>query len=279
MKKLCWLASYPKSGNTWLRYFLANLSAADNKPISLNSMRNDGAATSKNFISEHLGIELSDLNEREISRLQRLFYLQLNSELNSTRWFKLHDAFRYTVEGRPLFPPEVTAATVHIVRNPLDIVASLSNHLNCNYDQAIDFINNRESRLDHSNHTHTWKTPQLLYSWSAHVKSWLEAEGMNVLTLRYEDILDNPSLMFSRVIQHLDIDVSEAQFSTALSHSQFSTMQERESREGFVEKDKNTSLFFRQGLSGGWRNELSKKQITRITTANTEMMERLSYLY
>ena len=40
MGKIIWLASYPKSGNTWVRAFLANYISNTKKPFPINELGN-----------------------------------------------------------------------------------------------------------------------------------------------------------------------------------------------------------------------------------------------
>ena len=54
MTRTVWLASYPKSGNTWFRLLVANLSADDGKPVDINDLPERGGIASARAPFDHL---------------------------------------------------------------------------------------------------------------------------------------------------------------------------------------------------------------------------------
>ncbi|HJX72016.1 MAG TPA: hypothetical protein VJ346_08695, partial [Bacteroidales bacterium] len=69
-KKIVWLASYPKSGNTWFRIFLTNLLNHTNEPVDINNLYPSTIASSRSLFDEATGLESSDLTLDEIELLR-----------------------------------------------------------------------------------------------------------------------------------------------------------------------------------------------------------------
>jgi len=136
-----WLASYPKSGNTWLRMLIANVSADDDKPVDINDLSERGGIASARGSFDYLTlIDSGLLTHDEIDVLRPRVYEELASgaqddeydqptDAPPVRFVKAHDAYTLTSKGEPLLAGARGASgAVVIVRNPRDIVASLANH-------------------------------------------------------------------------------------------------------------------------------------------------------
>ena len=55
MGGIYWLASYPKSGNTWFRAFLCNLQEDGEEPADINDLATGGIASARGWLDEVLG--------------------------------------------------------------------------------------------------------------------------------------------------------------------------------------------------------------------------------
>ncbi len=131
MKCITWLASYPKSGNTWLRVFLTNLRRNAAAPASINEL--DAAdmphAANRSAFDAAVGYESGDLTHDEVDSLRPEVYLHYAVQAKELFFCKVHDAYTYLPDGRPLFPPQATAGVIYVIRNPLDLCASYTHHL------------------------------------------------------------------------------------------------------------------------------------------------------
>ena len=78
---IVWLASYPKSGNTWLRAVLTNYLRDDGEPASINALAGGSVACDRETFSEIVGLDSSDLTPDEILRHRPLFHELLAREL------------------------------------------------------------------------------------------------------------------------------------------------------------------------------------------------------
>ena len=273
MKHIWWLASYPKSGNTWVR---ALLSYYKYGTAHINSLMGDSFITSRAIFDEWLGLESSDLTLDEIDDYRHDYHLAIGQELQEETLIKVHDSYRNTPEERHLFPKEVTAGCLYLVRNPLDIVASYAHHENCDLDSIIKIMNDNKRYLLNHQDSLRLTLPQKLSSWSSHVLSWQNCPFCKVV--RYEDLLQNTEQVFYEIVSHLGWEIDAQRIHDAVISTQFNKLKEQEMRYGFLEKKAIAESFFRQGHSGNWHKELTAEQIMIIKNNHSEGMERFNYL-
>jgi aryl sulfotransferase len=276
-KKIVWLASYPKSGNTWFRAFLTALLNPENPGPDINNMYPTTIASSRQLFDELTGVSSADLLPEEIDRLRPLVYRQNALESEEMLYHKVHDAWTRLPDGEPLIPADVTRAVVYIIRNPLDVAVSFAYHLNSGIDKTIGIMNNpaytfcdREDRLHN-------QLRQRLLTWSGHVKSWVDESGLPVLVLRYEDMSALPRETFSKAVTFIGLNHTPEEINTALEYCAFERLKKQEEISGFSEKNAKAESFFRKGVVGDWRNILTPEQIKTIIKAHGEVMERFGY--
>ena len=137
MNGIIWLASYPKSGNTWFRVFLTNLRGEEGGPANINKLHSAPIASARGIFDDEAGVEASDLTPDEIDRLRPEIYTHLAKQAEETLFMKVHDACTSNDKNLPLFPEEATAGAIYIIRNPLDVVVSFADHSGWDYDKAI----------------------------------------------------------------------------------------------------------------------------------------------
>lgn len=273
---LIWLASYPKSGNTWLRSFLAAYLHPE-QAFDINAL-DAPIASARVLLDDCLGVELSDLPPEQVQNLLPLAYQAWAAEAHPfRRLVKTHDAFRLTPDGVLVFPPAVTQGVVHIVRDPRDVVVSLAHHNGCDLEVAITQLNNPHVWLARSKSRATGQIPQHTQDWSGHARSWLDAPFPRLL-LRYEAMKAEPEVQFAAVVRFCELPFDATRLQQALAATAFTKLQAQEATQGFRERPARASAaFFRSGQSGGWRTALNAAQAERIVVAHAEMMQRLGY--
>ena|ERR1700744_1392264 len=278
-KKIIWLASYPKSGNTWFRAFLTAL--LGDGDVNINQMKTDGIFSSKPLLENCTDIEPSYLYDNEAKTLQGEVFIYLEQFLQKENLFiKIHDAYTCRNDGQPLVPSVCTRCAVYFIRNPLDIVGSFASHLDSTIDNAISWMNNPQgalaAQIDNYNVSNQFK--QLILSWSAHVKSWTGDLPFPVFVLKYEDMIANPHAAFSKALIFMEIEATSEQIAAAIEASNFEQLQKKEKEVGFFEKHIGNQLFFRKGQAGNWKTELNETQIANIIANHKEIMMRYNYL-
>ncbi|HET6913132.1 MAG TPA: sulfotransferase domain-containing protein [Rhodanobacteraceae bacterium] len=276
MGNIVWLASYPKSGNTWMRAFLANLIANRAEPLAPNELKNyaDDEALPERF-SELAGRPSHELDFDQIAELRPRVHALIAQRAQGTRLVKSHN-MTGSVDGHPLYNWQVSAGAIHVVRNPLDVAVSMTHHFGLTADEAIERLANENVATANDE----MFVAQMLGSWSRHVAGWAEiAErlGSKVLVLRYEDLLEKPAKHFAKAAKLLGIQ-DKARIERAVRHASFGTLSTLEKREGFIEAANEQSRFFRAGRANQWREALSREQVARVVHDHREQMARFKYL-
>lgn len=274
-KRIIWLASYPKSGNTWVRSLLAALTTGD---VDINNLTINKIFSDKVILESELDLDADDLNELEVELFRKVAFSQLSGNAKKVQFVKIHDAFTFhSWAGEPLIPVNVSKLAVYIIRNPLDVSLSLSNHLGISPDQAIEryicaynakFLKGIKS-MD--------QFPQYLGTWSLHVESWMNQTYFPVYFLRYEDMLSNPLESFSKVLNAIGFTFSSEEIQHAVNLCHFDKLKAQENKKGFAEKPSKANSFFHFGKSGRWKSDLSFNQIRNVMVINEKIMKLFGY--
>lgn len=278
MSNIVWLASYPKSGNTWARIFLNNYIVDGAAPADINKLEEGMHAGTRELFDRLTGVESSDLTAAEIDRVRPWMYQQWVTETDETLFVKVHDAWRRNADGEPIFPAAVTRTAVYIIRNPLDIVASFANHYALSRDETISTMADANHGLANSTSKLSRQLPQFMGSWHNHVSSWAETATLPVHLMRYEDMCQNPTETFGKLIQAMGLHLEPERLAKAIRFSSFDQMKQQETAVGFKERLPGVPSFFRQGKFGGWQNELTPAQIKTVCHNHREIMQKFGYL-
>ena len=276
---ITWLASYPKSGNTWMRVLLTNYLHDGNTPADINKLDGGPIASVRKWFDEWVGIEASALDDAVIERLRPDVYRCMAGESPDTIYMKVHDAWCRTDRGEPLFPADVTAGVVYIIRNPLDIVMSAAHHWGSGTEKAVENLCDLDFTLSSSSKGLSDQLRQNMRSWSGHVKSWIDESGLPVYPVRYEDMLQDSETTFKGVVQFCGLECNDERIRKAVAFSDFSELQRQEREKGFRKRPAFASEpFFRRGRKSSWHEELPPGLVKRIIDTHGTMMKRFGYL-
>lgn len=274
---LTWLASYPKSGSTWVRAFLAAYASydPDSPEFDLNLVSRCTHSDSRlKLYSELAGKPADALDEDEIDSLRGEVQRRLSETLGPEAVIKTHNA-RVILGGKELIDRAVTLRAVYLVRNPLDVVDSLADHAALSTDQAIALLGNPRHRLGRNDGL----ACQFVCSWSEHAKSWTQHRLFPVLTLRYEELLADPRRSFSRLLEFLAWVPEAERLDWALDQTKFESLQRMEAECGFPETSRvaKSGVFFRHGRAKRWPRLLTKAQAERVLGEHAQTMRLLGY--
>ena len=277
MGNIVWLASYPKSGNTWLRAFLANLVANRADPLRPDEWiaYADDEAEPERF-GELAGRPSHELTLDEIAVLRPRVHALIAQRARGTRFVKSHN-MSGSFDGEPLYNWQVSAGAIYMVRNPLDVAVSMSHHFGLGIDESIERLGNPQVATAND----ALFVSQMLGSWSLHVQGWADvaerAPG-KVIVLRYEDLLEKPAKYLAKAAKLIGLGNDKTRIERAVKHASFQTLSSLERKHGFVEAvDEKTRFFFR-GRANQWREALSREQVQRIVDTHREQMQRFKYV-
>ncbi|MFZ3358987.1 MAG: sulfotransferase domain-containing protein [Xanthobacteraceae bacterium] len=273
---LIWLASYPKSGNTWTRMFLSNLAvimAGETERLAINSVGRFSHSTDfKVYFEEILGFKPTDLHRNEIAATRHGVQQKIADAYEGLIFVKTHNALLVD-RGHSVINFAVTSGAVYVVRNPLDVAISLAHHTGTGIDEAIKTMTSEsaETPVDDKFVHEIWS------SWSRHVASWTRKPHPAIRVMRYEDMLADPLPSFTALARHLQLDATPEQIALAIDRASFENLQDEEARGGFGEKPQQAERFFREGRADQWREALTPRQVDSVVAAHREQMTRFGY--
>ena len=275
-----WLASYPKSGNTWLRsyiFVLQNRCHSKQSALDINSLTTGAIASSRNWLARGLGLDLGLHTPDEIESYRIDAYRFLHNQLAEPSYHKIHDANHPIGSGELLCAADACAGVLYIVRNPFDVAISFANHMGVSLDESIRMMGSSEYALLAKDNKVRQQVRQRMGSWSEHVCSWLDC-GLPLLYVRYEDMLRNPVVYFTKVSQFLHLPDDQQSVTHAIALCNFDKLKMQEEKHGFKERPIKSKSFFRKGKVGDWRDTLSQTQVERLIFDHASVMQRLGYL-
>ena len=277
-KGIIWIASYPRSGNTWTRAFINTLANIIRDPnfadVDINNIEEGSASESKaELYTQLLGKPAHRATDAEIASVRPRVQAGIVKSLGRPVFIKTHHANAMD-HGFPIINMGVSAGGVYIVRNPLDVAISFAAFSGTTIDQVIESMATRGWGV----RTTRDNVRIVTGSWTENVGTWTARPHPAVLVVRYEDLIADPKQYFGGVARHLLMKPTEEQLLKAIELTGFERLREKEAAAGFVERPDTTNQFFRAGESGQWRDKLSEEQVARIVTAHKPLMQRFGYL-
>jgi len=279
---IIWLASYPKSGNTFLRSILGTYFFSKDGNFSFDQVYKIGQFPSL-FHFNQMNIDINNIEQTMGS------YIKVQSNLNlknkSKKFFKTHSAFFDNQSNNSIFSNlENSLCAIYIVRDPRNVVTSYAHHYSITVDEAFNQISDKELFLKKTN----LHPDVFISSWSLNYLSWKKA-NIPLLLIKYEDLIKNTKEKLIEVFnffQTLGMSKSlydEKKLDNVIKSTQFNNVKKLEKEIGFDESvmDKKTNkkiLFFNLGPSNDWRNKLDPNLANKIEKAFSKEMEELGYL-
>ena len=277
---IIWIASYPKSGNTYLRSFLASYYFSKDGKFSFEHLLKIHQFPNMKFS------KIKSISKEEASKNwvfnQNSFFNKKNLNL-----VKTHNCL-LPFKGNKFTTKNETLGAVYIVRDPRNVITSLTHHYSLNYNQAFTNMINEDASLleqshefDHSNFTY-------LNSWSNHYKSWKNNSIFNVLFIKYEDLEKNKEETFKKVILFInkfkknEINFNEKKFLNSIKSTNFNNLKNKELNEGFEEsvyfkKTKKKVNFFNLGFNNRWKKILSPDIVDIMNKKLDKEIKELGY--
>ena len=277
---IIWIASYPKSGNTWLRSIITSLLYTTDgifdfkliKKIKQFPTRDQFQDFTKNF---------NDINE--ISK----FWLLAQDKINLTeeiKFFKTHN-LNCAVNKNSFTNKSHTLGTIYVVRDPRNLVNSIKNHYNKgNDEEAKNFLISKKilSRIPKDNEA---DIATLLGSWSDHYNFWTKRNS-NLLLIKYEDLILDTKKELERIIIYLKkfmtVEINPEKIKNILNTTSFDHLKDLENKglfnENVYDSKKNKIRFFNKGPSNDWTKVLDKKIQDDIEKIFYKEMKELGYI-
>lgn len=276
---IVWLASYPKSGNTWLRVFLYHMMRiAGGHPREENEINKlDRASTYEarlyGLFEQAMGKPLAEASEADVARVRPQIHATIRDRINTISMVKTHNVFGH-LGNVPIINLQASCGTIYIVRDPRDVAPSLASHLGTSIDEAISVMGTSGYKTNNKKEA----AYEIWGSWSEHVYSWTVQPHEAILVLRYEDMLEKPTETFTAVVKHLRQAPNDAVIQEAIELSSFDKLKKQELEYDFRERSERADRFFVSGTSGGWKEKLTDEQAQRIAEKHADQMRRFGYV-
>ena len=283
MKKIFWIASYPRSGNTWMRSIISSLFFTKDGIFNfdlLKNIQNFDNPSKFEFVKKQSPDAFQKLNKLDVISK---YWIEAQGRANvggKFAFFKTHSANivynqnQYTNEKN-------TLGFIYIIRDPRDIVISYSHFIKKSIDQTIDYMRNKKSII--------WSSlpkknpyPIIMSSWDMHFQTW-QLLSVPKLVIRYESLLNDTEneiekiILFFKKNYKLDVSNKELKINNIVNSTTFDRLKEFENKYGFEENEKN-NIFFRNGKIQQWKKILTDNQVKKINNSFKTTMQKLDYI-
>ena len=276
---IIWIASYPKSGNTWMRLFIKSYFNSSNIKFSLDNKLDDAIVVESFPVErrfEELKINFEDFSDIYKNWLNMQLMINLNNKIN---YLKTHNAM-CTINKHKFTNVENTLGAIYIVRDPRDVLVSYSYFLNRSIDEILKKMTSNDS-YEGAELKNKFYKKSLLGSWSSHYNSWKKLDGVKTILVKYEEMIENPHSTFLKVLIYLknltNIKIDEKKINDTIKQTSFENLKNLELKEGY-KGNLSPNPFFRSGKVGQWREKLTKEQCQKIEITFKNEMTELGYL-
>ena len=291
-KKIFWICSYPKSGNTWVRLILSGLFFTNDGKINnfdlLNKIPKFDVESNFEFIKKLSKYDYAKIfNKTKYDEESLLAYSKYWIEAQKRKkiidgsfsFFKTHNA-RVKINSNIYTNSESSLGFIYISRDPRDVVVSYSDHIKKDINFTLDFLLNgqimgkeKEKKI----------MPEILLNWGDNYSSWKKFNSVPNLFIRYENLLNQTDLEIEKICDffyknyNIKIANKNKKIENIVNTTKFENLKLNEQKYGFKENPKS-QIFFRVGKHKQWEKKLNKKEIKNIETKFSNIMKELNYI-
>ena len=277
---IIWIASYPKSGNTWIRSFLTAYYFCDNGIFDINKLNYIQDYPNKQFIKD-------EVKEGEIHKHWDESQKKIINE-KKIKFLKTHNSL-ITAFGNDFTSPKYSLGVIYIIRDPRNVVSSVKNHNDFKtYERALQFMQNENTVISDYKHLNNHAKTNIINSWRINYQSWLSDNRYRRMMIKYEDLIENPNqtlrdlIIFVNTICRFNNGIDNKKLENAIQSTTFEKLQNLENTGKFSEnvystKNKKKIKFFHLGPKNNWKDLLNKDLIKKMNTYYKEDLKKFSY--
>ena len=289
-KQIFWIASFPKSGNTLIRYLLTSLFFTNDGIIDLSLLQNIPYIEDTSNLEFIKKINAEDYKNLHSPQILSNYWEKMQSKQNLNLkedfiFMKTHHAL-VKIFNNDFTNKENTRGVIYVVRDPRDVVLSMSNHYKITFDESIDKLLDENFCLqwqDTDNLYENKKKPlSLVSSWEKHFLSWNKyAFNCPKLLIKFEDLVYDKKNTIKKIIDffiknyNFKFSNLSKKIQNMIVYSDFDHLKKTEQKDGFDEAVNNN--FFNKGTKGQWLDKLSDEQIYRIEKKYYNLLKQLNY--
>ena len=281
---IIWIASYPKSGNTWVRSFLTTLLYSKSGENDFSTLKQI-TQFPKRPQFDSLIKDFNDINELARNWIRAQEIINLDGKI---KFFKTHH-MNCTINNCNFTDHKNSLGVIHVVRDPRNVITSIKNHYSfSDISGAKKYIFNNDTWLDltKQNDKSGGQVPTPLSSWKNHYNSWKNKTN-NYLLIKYEDLIENPNEKFNEIANYvskltgLKFDIQKIK--NSIYSNSFESLQKLEEMGKFSESvddksEKKKIKFFNLGPKNNWQEILDQSTIKEIEDNFSNEMRELNYI-
>ena len=280
-----WIASYPKSGNTWLRALISAYYYSKEGIFNQSILNNIGQFPEKRHFVD---FNYDSGNVTDTAKLWIKSQEKINKD-KKIRFFKTHNTFG-KVNNCDFTNKDNSAGCIYIVRDPRNVITSLENHYEMNHEEALKWITNLNKYIYdvHKIKEDGYSNFQFISSWSMNYKSWRVQKKIPIKIIQYENLLKETYVVFKDIIEFINKtlnikeEVNRDKLKNSVNSTYFNKLKSDEKKNGFVEavpskKNEEKIPFFNLGPDNDWKKILDKDQQSNLTKIFKEDLIKLGY--
>ena len=280
-----WIASYPKSGNTWLRALISSYFYSEDGKFDEKIISKIGQFPEKRHFTSF------DYDQNVVTDTAR-FWLKAQEKINLDKklnFFKTHNAFG-SVNNSPFTDAKNSIGALYVVRDPRNVITSLKNHYELNTEQALKWMQNENNYIYdvHRFKQDGYSDFQFISSWITNYKSWKVQKKIPIKIIKYEELLGETFIVFKDVIEFINKTsgnnekINKDKLKNAVNSTLFDKLKSSEEKNGFSEaitsKKSNKKIpFFYLGPKNDWRKILDDELKNKLNTIYKQNLIELSY--
>ena len=280
---ILWIASYPKSGNTWLRALLSSYYFSNDGNFQQTLLSNIGQFPEKKYFNNFNYDPKLLLIPQDIGLGARK--INKNGKIN---FFKTHNILG-AINNINFTNNKNTIGAIYIVRDPRNIITSLQNHYELSSEEALEFMLNEKKYIFDHNLENDFSDFQFISSWEKNYKSWKYQNEFPIKIVKYEDLSNDINTCFYEIVKFINHItkknelIDEKKMQNSINSTSFKKLKEIEKQKGFIEsvksKKKNFQIpFFHMGPKNDWKKVLNEDLKVKINNIFEKNLEELSYL-
>ena len=280
-----WIASYPKSGNTWLRALISSYYYTGDGIFNLNIIKKIGQFPEKRHFV--------DFNyDKNIVTDTSRFWIEAQKKINKEKkiiFFKTHNAFG-ALNNNHFTDNKNSIGAIYVVRDPRNVITSLKNHYELDNDQALKWMTNENNYIyDVSKFEEDgYSDFQFISSWNTNYKSWMIQKKIPIKIIKYEDLLNKTFSVFREIVEFINYTtksnekLNKEKLKNSVSSTSFSKLKDNEKKNGFSEaitskKDNKKIPFFYLGPKNDWKKILDDDLKSKLNNTFKKNLVELSY--
>ncbi len=276
---IIWIASYPKSGNTYIRSFLSAYYFSKKGKFEFEQLLNILQFPGTKFSTKDC-FSFEDAAKNWIYSQNQFFNKEKFVFLKTHNTLKSYNNTEFTTSNE-------TAGAIYIVRDPRNVISSICHHYSFSLDQAYETLIDNNASLSEKSVNGDCSNFTFLSSWADHYKSWKENKKFKILFIKYEHLKENKEKIFKEIINFIDDlkmeknVINEKKFLNAINSTNFVNLKNKELNEKFDESvfsnDGKKINFFNLGFKNKWQNLLSRDMIEKINNSFKKELLELNY--